>query len=50
MSIQNQNDRNRSNLPIGKKEDVEFSEMLADEDDKRAQERAAAADARAEQL
>ena len=35
-------------LPIGKNEDVEFSEALADEDDLEAVERAEAADARQE--
>ncbi|UVI32113.1 YfhD family protein [Paenibacillus spongiae] len=41
-------DKNLFNLPIGKNEDVEFSEALADEDDKEAQRRAFEADARAE--
>ncbi|MBW7454746.1 YfhD family protein [Paenibacillus sepulcri] len=36
-------------LPIGKNEDVEFSETLADENDKEAEQRAAEADKRAEQ-
>ncbi|MFC5651771.1 YfhD family protein [Paenibacillus solisilvae] len=40
---------NFGNLPIGKNEDVEFSEELADEDDKQAQQRAAEADKRAQQ-
>jgi hypothetical protein len=35
--------------PIAKAEDVEFSEALADEEDREAQRRAAEADARAEQ-
>lgn len=39
---------NFGNLPIGKNEDVEFSEELADEADKLAQQRAAEADKRAE--
>ncbi|WP_371320131.1 YfhD family protein [Chengkuizengella axinellae] len=34
------------NLPISKNEDVEFSEELADEEDMKAQERAAEADHR----
>ena len=38
-----------SKLPIGKAEDVEFSEEVADAADKEAQARAAAADSRAEQ-
>jgi hypothetical protein len=36
-------------LPIARNEDVEFSETLADADDKEAEQRAAQADARAEQ-
>ncbi len=46
------NDMKRINfgeLPITKSEDVEFSEELADEADKKAQQRAAEADKRAEQ-
>jgi len=39
---------NFGNLPIGKAEDVEYSEELADADDKEASKRAAEADARAE--
>ncbi|CAM3115284.1 YfhD family protein [Paenibacillus lupini] len=39
---------NFGDLPIGKNEDVEFSEELADEADKQAASRAAAADAREE--
>nr|WP_284240201.1 YfhD family protein [Paenibacillus glycanilyticus] len=39
---------NFGDLPVGKNEDVEFSEELADAADKKAVERAAAADARAE--
>ena len=35
-------------LPIGKEEDVEFSQELADQDDCEAQERAAQADERAQ--
>ncbi|MFK7693506.1 YfhD family protein [Paenibacillus sp. HJGM_3] len=35
-------------LPIGKNEDVEFSEALADENDREAQQRAEEADERAE--
>jgi hypothetical protein len=35
-------------LPVGCNEDVEFSREMADEDDIEAQERAAAADRRAE--
>ncbi|WP_019536091.1 YfhD family protein [Paenibacillus ginsengihumi] len=38
-----------SGMPIGKKEDVEFSRELADQDDLKAQERAAAADTRQQQ-
>jgi hypothetical protein len=40
---------NFGNLPIGKNEDVEFSEELADEADRKAAQRAAAADERNEQ-
>ncbi|WP_263575596.1 YfhD family protein [Paenibacillus vietnamensis] len=40
---------NFAELPVGKNEDVEFSEELADEADRIAAERAAAADARNEQ-
>lgn len=40
---------NFAELPDGKNEDVEFSEELADEADRKAAERAAAADARNEQ-
>lgn len=40
---------NFGNLPIGKREDVEYSEELADTDDIEAAERAAAADARAQE-
>lgn len=40
---------NFGNLPVGKNEDVEFSEELADEADRKAAERAAEADARNEQ-
>lgn len=49
------NDKNKmekvnfAELPVGKNEDVEFSEELADEADRKAAERAAAADARNEQ-
>ena len=46
------NDMKRVNfgeLPITKSEDVEFAEELADEADKKAQQRAAEADKRAEQ-
>lgn len=39
---------NFAELPIGKEEDVEFSEELADEADRIAQQRAAEADKRAE--
>ncbi|MDQ6421134.1 YfhD family protein [Paenibacillus sp. LHD-117] len=39
---------NFGDLPIGKSEDVEFSEELADEADRKAQQRAAAADERME--
>ncbi|WP_442956059.1 YfhD family protein [Paenibacillus sp. MMO-177] len=39
---------NFGDLPVGKNEDVEFSEELADEADKKAEQRAAAADARAQ--
>lgn len=52
MNLQNQNQDpekvNFGNLPIGKNEDVEFSEEMADEADRVAQQRAAEADARAE--
>ncbi|CAM4310654.1 YfhD family protein [Paenibacillus alkaliterrae] len=41
--------QNFAELPIGKNEDVEFSEELADEADRKAAERAAAADRRNEQ-
>ncbi|HUC93214.1 MAG TPA: YfhD family protein [Paenibacillus sp.] len=37
----------RGRLPIGTNEDVEFSEELADEDDREARRRAEAADCRA---
>ena len=40
---------NFAELPIGQNEDVEFSEELADEDDRKAQQRARAADERAKQ-
>ncbi|MFC4778547.1 YfhD family protein [Paenibacillus sp. GCM10023252] len=40
--------QNFAELPIAKNEDVEFSEELADRDDQTANERAKAADARAE--
>lgn len=40
---------NFGELPIAENEDVEFSEELADEDDKAAQQRAAAADSRAKE-
>jgi len=43
------NKQNFGTLPIGGNEDVEFSEELADENDKEAQRRAEAADTRAEQ-
>ncbi|WP_168119316.1 YfhD family protein [Paenibacillus sp. HB172176] len=39
---------NFAELPIGKEEDVEFSEELADEADHKAQQRAAEADKRVE--
>ncbi|SFE99949.1 YfhD-like protein [Paenibacillus catalpae] len=39
---------NFGDLPVGKNEDVEFSEELADEADKQAERRAAAADSRAQ--
>ncbi|WP_169081984.1 YfhD family protein [Paenibacillus sp. PL91] len=48
----NQNNLEKQNfgiLPVGKNEDVEFSEELADEADRNAAQRAAAADARNEQ-
>ncbi|REE93075.1 YfhD-like protein [Paenibacillus taihuensis] len=52
MNNQNQNQDpekvNFADLPIGKNEDVEFSEELADEADRVAQQRAAEADARAQ--
>ncbi len=44
----NTNQGQRGKLPIGKAEDVEFSEEMADAADKEAQARAAAADQRAE--
>ncbi|MBD2869464.1 YfhD family protein [Paenibacillus arenilitoris] len=40
---------NFAELPTGKNEDVEFSEELADEADRKAMERAAAADERNEE-
>jgi hypothetical protein len=40
---------NFGQLPIGKNEDVEYSEELADQADREAQRRANAADQRAEQ-
>ncbi|OMF34169.1 YfhD family protein [Paenibacillus sp. FSL H8-0548] len=40
---------NFANLPVGENEDVEFSEELADEADRKAAERAHAADQRNEQ-
>ncbi|WP_138753321.1 YfhD family protein [Paenibacillus sinopodophylli] len=40
---------NFGNLPVGQNEDVEFSEELADEADRKAAQRAAEADARNEQ-
>lgn len=45
-----ENERNAENevLPIAKSEDVEFSEALADADDREALERAEAADERQE--
>ncbi|RAP76736.1 YfhD family protein [Paenibacillus montanisoli] len=48
MSEQDLTKQNFAELPIGKNEDVEFSEELADEDDKKAMQRAAEADARAQ--
>ncbi|WP_127532294.1 YfhD family protein [Paenibacillus kobensis] len=45
----NLEDVNFGELPIAENEDVEFSEELADEDDKVAQQRAAAADRRAKE-
>ncbi|MFD0586719.1 YfhD family protein [Paenibacillus sp. GCM10027627] len=39
---------NFAQLPIGKNEDVEFSEELADDADRKAQQRANEADERAE--
>ncbi|AEI42679.1 YfhD family protein [Paenibacillus mucilaginosus] len=47
MSRGNQ-ERSRSQLPIAKNEDVEFSSELADANDLEAQERADLADARQE--
>ncbi|OBZ08192.1 YfhD family protein [Bacillus sp. FJAT-26390] len=41
--------QNFGNQPVGKNEDVEFSEELADEADRKAAQRAAAADERNEQ-
>jgi hypothetical protein len=56
MTDNNNNNNNNSlektnfgNLPVGKNEDVEFSEELADEADRKAAQRAAAADERNEQ-
>ena len=52
MTDQDQNymeKQNFGNLPVGKNEDVEFSEELADEADRKAAQRAAEADARNEQ-
>ncbi|GGD59197.1 YfhD family protein [Paenibacillus nasutitermitis] len=54
MNEFNSNDKdlskqNFATLPIGENEDVEFSETLADENDKEAQQRAQEADTRAEQ-
>ncbi|RJX38260.1 YfhD family protein [Paenibacillus pinisoli] len=40
---------NFGQLPIGKNEDVEFSEELADEADRKAQQRANEADQRAQE-
>jgi|GEM_PF-1006930 len=40
---------NFGNLPVGKAEDVEYSEELADAEDLKAAQRAAAADRRAQQ-
>jgi hypothetical protein len=40
---------NFAQLPIGKNEDVEFSEELADEADRQAAQRAAEADQRAQE-
>ncbi|MBH5318150.1 YfhD family protein [Paenibacillus sp. GSMTC-2017] len=51
MSTEN-NDLEKQNfaeLPIGKNEDVEFSEELADEADRKAQQRANEADQRNEE-
>lgn len=39
---------NFARLPVGKEEDVEFSEELADEADRQAQQRARQADERAQ--
>lgn len=39
--------QNFAELPIGQNEDIEFSEELADEADRKAQQRAKAADQRA---
>ncbi|GKU79734.1 YfhD family protein [Paenibacillus sp. L3-i20] len=41
--------QNFAELPIGKNEDVEFSEELADEADRKAHQRANEADQRAEE-
>ncbi|WP_123043550.1 YfhD family protein [Cohnella candidum] len=41
-------DRQEEDLPTASAEDVEFSEELADEDDREAQQRAAEADRRQE--
>jgi len=48
MEENNAGSRQQSHLPIAKNEDVEFSETIADADDKEAQQRAAEADSRAE--
>ncbi|GGG10820.1 YfhD family protein [Paenibacillus abyssi] len=48
MHDRNNLDNQHGELPIAKNEDVEYSEELADRDDRIAQERASAADERAE--
>lgn len=48
MDNQKPFEQNRNELPIAKNEDVEYSAELADADDLEAQQRAEAADCRAE--
>jgi hypothetical protein len=46
MKQTNQNHKNNNKLPVGKKEDVEFSRELADNEDLEALKRMEAADRR----